>query len=205
MRKLENRGNITIRTVVLVLAMIGVPGRPAVAGGNGGTITGKVEATPAKYLADTIVYLKQAPGTCKAKTTTMDQKGMKFIPHILTICVGDSVKFLNHDGVDHNVFSPDLGGYNLGMFKGGETRSYTFTKEGVYTQLCSVHPEMLAFVFVGQNPYAAVVDATGSFTIKNVPPGSYEVAVWNPKLKADVKSVTVTAGKPAEVSFALKR
>ena len=171
----------------------------------GGTVTGKVEATPPKYLEDTVVYLKKVPGAHTPKTFDMDQKGMKFIPRILIITVGDTVKYLNHDGVDHNVFSPDNGGYNLGMFKGGETRTETFKKEGVFTQLCSIHPEMLAYIFVGDNPYAAAVDKTGKFTIKNVPPGTYQIAVWNPKLKADDQSVTVTAGKPVEINFAIKR
>ena len=138
---------------------------------GGGTVTGKVDATPPKYLEDTVVYLKKVPGTHTPQTVNLDQKGMRFIPHILLVTVGDTVKFLNHDAVDHNVFTPDNEGYNLGLFKTNETRSFTFKKEGVYTQLCSVHPEMLGFIFVGDNPYAAAVDKTGKFTIKNVPPG----------------------------------
>jgi hypothetical protein len=124
---------------------------------------------------------------------------------VLVITVGDTVKFLNHDNVDHNVFTPDGEAYNLGTFKANETRSHTFTKEGTYTQLCSVHPEMLAYIFVGDNPYAAAVDKTGKFTIKNVPPGTYQIAVWNPKLKAAEQSVTVAAGKPVEINFSIKR
>ena len=186
-----------------IVAILVLAASPALAAG--GNVTGKVEATPAKYLEDTVVYLKKVPGSHPPRSVEMDQKGMKFIPRILIVTVGDTVKYLNHDSVDHNVFSPDNGGYNLGMFKGGETRTETFKKEGVYTQLCSIHPEMLAYIFVGENPYAAAVDKTGRFTIKNVPPGTYQIAVWNPKLKADEQSVTVTAGKPAEVNFAIKR
>jgi plastocyanin len=169
-----------------------------------GTIAGTVSATPAKYLEETVVYLKEVPGKHPAKTAMMDQKGMKFVPHVLAISEGDSVRFDNHDTVDHNVYSPDNEGYNLGMFPGGKSGTYAFKKGGVYSQLCSVHPEMLAFVFVGQNPYSAVVDKTGNFTIKNVPPGTYQVAIWNSHLKAPQQSVTVAAGK-SEVSFALKR
>jgi hypothetical protein len=135
----------------------------------------------------------------------MDQKGMKFLPHVLTVTKGDTVNFLNHDGVAHNVYSPDNEGYNLGSFKPGESRKYVFKSAGTYTQLCSIHPEMLGFIFVGQNPYAAAVDKSGRFTIKNVPPGTYRVEVWNPKLKAPGQGVTVVSGKTAEVSFSLHR
>ena len=171
----------------------------------GGTVTGKVTATPSKYLEETVVYLKGAAGTYTPKTVSMDQKGMKFIPHVMTVTKGDTVGFLNHDGVAHNVYSPDNEGYNLGSFKPEESRSYTFKSAGLYTQLCSVHPEMLGFIFVGDNPHSAVVDREGRFVIRDVPPGTYKVAIWNSHLKAAEKTVTVAEGKDSEVSFSLQR
>lgn len=168
-------------------------------------IAGKVESTPPKYLADTVVYVRDAPSTAAPKTESMDQKGMKFIPRILLVTVGDTVKFLNHDGVDHNVYSPDNEGYNLGMVHKEGTGEYKFTKAGAYTQLCSVHPEMVAYVFAGQNPYSAVVGKDGRFKIEGVPSGTWKLAVWNPQLKAPDQTVTVAAGKTAETSFSIKR
>jgi plastocyanin len=170
-----------------------------------GTITGKVDATPAKYLEESVVYIKEAKAPVAKSTVSMDQKGMKFLPHVLAITAGDSVEFLNHDGVDHNVFSPDNDGYNLGMVKPSAKAPHTFDKPGVYSQLCSVHPEMLGYIFVGQNPYHAVVDAKGNFKIDHVPAGTYQLAVWNSKLKAPEQSVTVVEGKPVEANFSVKR
>ncbi len=172
---------------------------------QGGVIKGKVDVTPAKYLEDTVVYLKDVKGSYSPKTHNLDQKGMRFLPHILIVTVGDTVSFLNHDNVAHNVYSPDNEGYNLGTFKQDEKRTYTFAKPGVYTQLCSIHPEMLGYVFVGQNPYAAAVDKKGAYEIKDVPPGTYKLAVWNAKLKAPDKTVTVAAGKALDENLSLKR
>jgi plastocyanin len=176
---------------------------PALA--QGGTIKGKVDVTPAKYQQDTIVYLKEVKGTYPPKAHALDQRGMSFVPHILIVTAGDTVNFLNHDNLVHNVYSPDNEGYNLGSFKKDEKRSYTFAKPGVYTQLCSIHPEMLGYVFVGQNPYAAAVDKKGAYEIKDVPPGTYKLAVWNAKLKAPDKTVTVAAGKALDENFSVKR
>ncbi len=187
-----------------VLAALGMLAGTAAAQ-TGGTITGKVEAAPPKYLPDTVVYLKSVPGTFTSKTHNEDQKGMKFVPHVLAITKGDTVDFLNHDNVAHNVYSPDNEGFNLGTFKENEKRSYKFDSTGSYTLLCSIHPEMLGYVFVGQNPYAAAVDAKGNYTIKDVPPGTYQLAVWNPQLKAPEKSVTVTAGGKVQENIAIKR
>lgn len=189
----------TLATLALVLL-------PSAALAAGGTIRGKVTAAPPKFLGDSVVYVTEAPGTFPKKTEEMDQKGMTFLPHVLAITVGATVEFLNHDSVAHNVFTPDMGGYNLGTFKTDEKASHTFDKAGAYTQLCSLHPEMLAYVYVTPNAYHAVVDAkTGEFTIADVPPGTYKVAIWNPKLKAPTVSVTVVEEKPATAAFALKR
>jgi len=104
-------------------------------------------------------------------------------PYLLPVLVGTTVDFLNSDSVNHNVFSPDGEGYNLGTWPKGQSKSYTFKKAGVYTQLCSVHPEMEAFVIVLANPYFAVADKDGKFTINDVPDGHYDLKVFSKKLK----------------------
>jgi plastocyanin len=177
----------------------------AAAAAGTGTITGKVTATPDKYLKETFVFLKEVPGQYPAKTHSLDQKGLQFVPHLLTVTAGDTVRFLNNDNVDHGVYSPDGETYNLGLFPKGQAREQKFSKTGVYSQLCSVHPEMLAYIFVGQNPYAATIQKDGSFKIENVPPGSWQISIWNPKLKAADAPVVVAAGKTAKADFALAR
>jgi len=194
---------MTAMSKLLILAVLTASATTLAADG---TIAGKVDVTPAKYLEETVVYLKGVKGPARApETKTMDQKAMVFLPHVMVITQGDTVKFLNHDNVVHNVYTPDNEGYNLGSFKQEEDRSYTFKQEGVYTQLCSMHPEMLAFIFVAPSPYAAVVDKKGSFTIPHVPPGTYQLAVWNSHLKAPDKPVTVAAGQTLTETLTLKR
>jgi plastocyanin len=188
------------RLVVAVLATVA-----SAALADGGTITGKVDVTPAKYTEETVVYLKGPAAAAKPRALTMDQRNMSFIPHVLVVAKGDSVKFLNHDNVVHNVYTPDGEGYNLGSFKQEEERSYTFAQEGAYSQLCSMHPEMLAYVFVAPTAYAAAVDKKGHFTITGVPPGTYQVAVWNSHLKGAEKSVTVAAGQTVTQNLTVKR
>ena len=193
-------------TMMLRTLTLAALGTASVALAADGTITGKVDATPAKYLEETVVYLKGAKAPGKApETKSMDQKAMTFVPHILVVSQGDTVNFLNHDNVVHNVYSPDNEGYNLGSFKQDEQRSYKFQKEGAYTQLCSLHPEMLAFIFVAPGPYAAAVDKKGNFTIAHVPPGTYQLAVWNSHLKASDKPVTVAPGQTVTENLSLKR
>ena len=175
------------------------------------SISGTVKVTGSASAADVVVYIQQAPGvfTPPAKPVEMDQKQMQFVPHVLPVLAGTKVAFLNSDPTPHNVFSPDNEKYNLGTWAQGLSKDYAFAKCAkfpcVYTQLCRVHPEMEGYVVVLQNPFFAVTDKTGHYAIEGVPPGSYTVAVWHAKAKAQPKPVTVDAAKPATVDFTLAR
>jgi len=175
-------------------------------GAEDGSVTGTITAKGLRSSADIVVSLR-APGlsvTPPAKSPEMDQKGMRFIPHVLPIVAGTTVKFLNSDPFAHNVFSPD-GKYNLGTWPMGQTRDHKFDKPGVYTQLCRIHPEMEAFIVVLNTPYFAVTDKEGNFTIKGVPAGKYTLVAWSEKLKKAEQAVTVEAGKSATVDVTLSK
>jgi plastocyanin len=164
----------------------------------GGTISGSVKIRDAAQPA--VVYVETAPGNFPPPAThaRIDQQKMAFIPYLLPVVVGTTVDFLNHDSVNHNVFSPDGESYNLGVWAKGDTRSYTFKKAGVYTQLCSIHPEMEGFVVVLPNSLFATTDKAGNFKIANVPDGHYVLRVFSKKLKKPDKDkkfpVEVTGG-----------
>ena len=175
-----------------------------------GSITGTVKATGLASNADAVVYVQEAKGASSpSAAASMDQRKMQFIPHVLPVVVGTTVNFLNSDPTPHNVFSPDFEKYNLGTWPQGQSKDHTFARCAkfpcVYTQLCRVHPEMEGFVVVLANPHFAVSDKEGRFEIKDVPPGSYTVGVWHPKLKAAPRPVAVEAGKAAAVDFTLAR
>ena len=170
------------------------------------SVTGTVTATGLRTNADVVVSL-QAPNLTvapPAAPAVMDQRGMLFVPHVLVVVTGTTVRFLNSDPVAHNVFSPD-GKYNLGTWPRGDTRDHTYTAPGVYVQLCRVHPEMEGYVVVLDTPYFAITDRAGAFKIANVPAGSYTLVAWSEKLKETRQAVTVEAGKPLTVNVALRR
>jgi plastocyanin len=175
-----------------------------VAHAQGGAVTGKVVAPGLKNGAGIVVSL-EAPGlkvVPPAQPIDMDQRRMEFLPHVLPVTKGTTVRFLNNDRLGHNVFSPE-GRYDLGSWQRGQTREYKFTKTGTYTQLCRLHSDMAAFVVVLDTPYFATTDGTGAFEIKNVPPGRYTLVAWSEKLKTVKQPVSVQAAKPVTVSITL--
>jgi len=162
-------------------------------------VTGVVKAKRKKLIKNTVVYLESTSiiiYSSPEEPVDMNQKNMKFVPHVLPILKGTKVNFKNGDAVLHNVFTPDdvADKFNLGSWPQGEVRDFTFEKPGVAVMLCKVHPEMEAWVVVLLTPYFAVADKNGEFCISNVPPGEYTVKVWNKRLKSKEIIVTVPEG-----------
>jgi len=188
----------TLRTLFIVNCTL-IASAVARADDSGGAIAGEVATRSPKQRAGIVVHLDKVAGTFRppAKPAEMDQKGMKFVPHVLAILRGTTVRFVNSDAVRHNVFSPDGEKYNLGTWPQGESKTYAFKTAGVYRQLCNVHPEMGAAIVVLDNPYFAVTSDDGKFKIENVPPGTYTLRAWSEKLPEATRQVTVTAGGTA--------
>lgn len=198
----HNSIQLMTAAITITLALVLVPATAPAA-----TIKGKVTAKKSKYLKNTVVYIEKAPsnGKAKSKTAHMDQKNQTFVPFVLPIVKGTSVEFLNNDNTGHNVFTPDGEKYDLGTWAKGKTKTYAFEKEGVYTQLCKMHPSMLAYIIVLQNHYFAVTNDDGTFAIENVPPGDYQLAVWNERRRADPTPIKVAASGADDIAIALVR
>lgn len=177
-----------------------------VAADNTGTISGTVNAGIARKYP-TVVYIDEVPGQKFATPAkmNMDQKAKVFLPRVLPLLAGTAVEFLNSDPFVHNVFSPDGEKYDLGNWDKGEKRSYTFKHPGVYTQLCKLHPDMIAYIVVLKNPYFALVDDQGKFKIAGAPVGNWTLKVWNERLKPNqlnkTFSVVVAAGQDAKIDI----
>lgn len=178
---------------------------------SGGTITGTVKARGVKNSADAVIYIDKIPSRtfpAPKEHALMDQKNLRFVPHVLPVLLGTTVDFLNSDDVLHNVFSPDKCAekFNLGSWPKGHTKSYTFKEPGCpATLLCNVHPEMQGYVVVLETPYYAVSAADGSYTIPDVPPGKYTLKIWHEKLKPQEVSVEVPDKKSVTVDFEIHK
>jgi len=167
-----------------------------VAKASGGNIMGTVTTTPAKSARWVVVYLKNGPPapSDKPPTAAIDQRKMTFSPFVTAIPVGGKVIFRNDDPFPHNVFSPDNEKFDLGTMSQNSARVHVFKNPGAYSLLCNIHPNMLAYIEVVPSSYYAKTDKDGKYTIKNVPPGSYELDAWGPKLAPISQPVTVASG-----------
>lgn len=157
-----------------------------------------VEGLPQDFL--------QAQINLKPKPAVMDQQDMKFIPHVLPVLVGTRVEFTNNDKTFHSVFSPsEPKKFDLGLYSPGRRRSVTFDKLGVVRILCSVHPNMEAYIVVKNHPYFSIGDARGNYALSGVPLGKFRIEVWHPQLGTKiVPAELVRQGEVLAVDVDLK-
>ena len=138
----------------------------------------------------------------------MDQKGCVYVPHVLGVMVGQPYKFLNSDGILHNIHTmPKVNpAFNKGMPPTMKETTTKFDKpEEVFHIKCDVHPWMSAYLAVFTHPFFSVTSTDGKFTITGLDPGTYEVTAWHEKLGTRTASVTVGANdkKTQDFKFAV--
>jgi len=77
------------------------------------------------------------------------QRGRAFVPDVLKIKVGDTVRFVNEDGLAHNVASfSGAKTFDLGTFPRGTAKTVVFDTEGVVDVICGIHKNMKMLIEV---------------------------------------------------------
>ncbi len=202
---------VAVAVVVLsvVCFVFTAPGIAAEQDVNTGSIQGKLIGYPDPQ--NVVVYIDNVPGEHPPpeELVELDQVKLEFVPHVLPVVKGTTVRFHNNDPVSHDITWPACCGgaypsHSLGTWDKGNTKDFTYAKEGKLTLLCKVHPRMEAHVVVLQNPFFTKGNEEGTFEIKEVPPGEYLLKAWCPKprkRKPKVAKVTVAAGKVTDQDF----
>lgn len=141
----------------------------------------------------------------KKEVVALDNNKCMFSPHVTTAVQGQKVGINNLDPVLHNTHlyhgEKLKTMYNLALPLQNKVIKKKMKRAGVVTVKCDAHEWMLGFVYVTPNPYSIVTGADGSFTLKDVPPGSYKIKVWHEKLGEVTQDVTVAAGGSATLNY----
>ncbi|HVT10445.1 MAG TPA: hypothetical protein VHO67_23455, partial [Polyangia bacterium] len=148
------------------------------------SVSGPVAGGGAPGPGGAVVWLTRVggdtPRPAPARGKVISQRGKTFVPRVLAVPVGTRVDFRNDDPIFHNIFSLSKPNeFDTGLYKQGATYTQTFKHPGAVQLLCNIHASMLGFIYVVDSPYYAQADAAGTFAIKGVPPGDYQVHVWH--------------------------
>lgn len=169
-----------------------------------GIVSGRVTLleplTSARWdVASAVVYLEPASRPARydrasgeLSTASIIMRDREFVPHVQIVRAGGTVDFPNQDPFSHNVFSNTaLGAFDLGLYRRGMTRAAIFPRAGVYAVYCNIHARMVSFVIAVPARAFARVRADGSFSLPDVPAGSYVLHVWHERTPEVAESVDV--------------
>lgn len=144
-----------------------------------------------KGLANVVIFLDKRPGNIKpelakppADPIFFDQKGCRFIPHVLVVQTGRPLLVLSDDPLTHNThtFPSRNKPFNQAIPPGdrkGVPCDYSKPEPGPIAVACDLHTWMKAYHFPIDHPYAEVTDKDGKFKIPGLPAGMHSFNVWH--------------------------
>jgi len=158
-------------------------------------------------VANVFISIVKAPkGSPKPVPTEtamiFDQKNCQFLPHCLTVPVGQTVKVLSDDDVAHNTHTNPNRNTSVSTLVAANDREgklelvYKSSEREPFRVTCDFHGWMVAWHFPVDHPYVALTDADGNFEIPDLPAGDHVFMVWheaakgkyiNRKLKVSIK------------------
>ena len=154
-----------------------------------------------------IVYIERVPTgatSASSERAVLRQHGERFTPHVLPVLRGSTVDFPNEDVLFHNVFSLSRAKeFDLGRYPRGTSRSVTFERPGIVQVFCHIHSDMSAVVLVLDNPYFAVPDVEGRYSIPDLPPGDYTLVAWHERIRPVAHRLHLEPGQLARVDFTI--
>lgn len=158
-------------------------------------------------LKNVFVYVKSGLPNLDFPTpqepVVLDQAGCRYTPHVAGIQVGQTLQIMNSDGILHNINATptENRGFNISQPVEMSTERTFATPEIMIPIECDVHGWMQAYLGVLEHPYFDTTGDQGSFTIENLPPGTYTIEAWHEEYGTQTQEVTVGASESVEVSF----
>lgn len=148
--------------------------------------------------------LPAGAGGAPADPVVIDQDGCVYIPHVAGVVVGQGVVFRNSDGILHNIKATPTENrpFNISQptTMDAPARSFDVPEVMIPVQ-CDVHGWMQMYLGVVEHPYFAVSGDDGSFSISNLPAGTYTLEAWHESYGTQTQEITVAANETASVAF----
>jgi plastocyanin len=106
-------------------------------------------ALVAALLFGPIIGAMLAFGTVAAQdaTNVITIDNFTFTPKELTVAVGTTVKWVNHDDIPHTIANKDKA-FRSQALDTDDSYSFTFASAGTFDYFCGLHPHMVGKVIV---------------------------------------------------------
>jgi plastocyanin len=181
----------TLWIVVCAVICGGLFGASALADDtSGATVSGRVLAPGVVWVDD-----GNAPAPISAEMRNVDKS---FVPDVLAVPVGSTVRFPNDDPFFHSIYSISApNDFDIGFYSTGPGKDETFTTAGIVDVHCHIHAHMHATIVVVSGPFEKVDGQT--FSLPSVRPGTHVLYAWSP---ADgIRSTVIRVPRDGELTL----
>ena len=142
-----------------------------------------------------------------AEKFVYDQSKCTFVPHVLLMKPRTGGVVKNSDTVGHNFHTISKGIFSTNKKINAATemavKANKIRRPGIIRIKCDIHSWMSGWWYVAETPYAVLTDADGTFSITDIPAGTYTVKIWHETLGESEQSVVVEANGTTEISVSL--
>ncbi len=157
-------------------------------------------------LANAVVTLVGVKAAAPAREVSVLNDRCAFVPRVQVVAPNGTLKTSSKDPVLHTTVVQQADGrqlFNLAVPIPGIEIAKPLGAAGVLRVGCSTHQWMRGWIVV-TDEISAVTGVDGTFTLPDVPPGTYELRIWHEALRSAPVKVTVASGKPAQVTVEMK-
>ena len=126
-----------------------------------------------------------------------------YVPRVAGAMTNQPIEFVNADPTAHNIHGfSSQGDFNFTLLGKGLTNQVKLRKPELPLRVkCDLHPWMSGSIGVFAHPYFAVTAADGTWALKGLPPGDYEVEAWHERLGTQSRKATLDAQGSLDVEF----
>jgi plastocyanin len=169
------RAWLTIATAAFCFGLLAFPARIAAA-----TVTGAAAEPSIVWISDRSVVADTE--------TAMHNENREFVPDMIVIRAGTSVRFPNDDPFFHSIYSSSpTDPFDIGYYGFGPGKLVEFPHAGVVDVRCHIHARMRGTIVVTDGPSSG--GFVTQFKLDGVLAGTHQLYFWNSR--AGLKSVTV--------------
>lgn len=177
-------------------------------------LRGTVSSAQDSPLPNVLLYVetgaKESHLSEESPAATLDQRDYTFLPRVLPVRAGTTVRLENHDPELHNVHGTNgKPVFNLAMPPTDSTQHLRLDQPGTMTLLCDIHPQMKGYIVVLPNSLFSVTDAAGNFAIptlsafegSGISPGTHTLCVWFEGQVLQRLSVVLPQPEPLKIAL----
>jgi len=161
-------------------------------------------------LANALIYVKTGAALeglsfeTPATNAVLDQRGCRYVPHVLGIQVDQTLEIRNSDNTTQNVHATPKNNLDWNQSQAPFSKPLTtkFTQSEIAIPFKdNQHPWKKAWISVFKHPFFAVSDNKGAFTIEGLPPGDYTIVAWHEQFGEKELNVTIYPGSHQTFDF----